>query len=109
MKRSRSFRDTNDANKRKKKLTYKNNALFRSCMSKINNTFIDNVEDLNIVMTTYNLLEYSNTCSMRAGNLWDYCGDEVNDSPIENNDDGNKISNKIITSKYFEFKTKKKK
>ena len=35
----------------------KNNALFRSCLSKINNTFIDNAEDLDIVMTM--LLEYS--------------------------------------------------
>ena len=41
-----SVRGTNDANKRNKKLTFKNNAPFRSCMSKINSTFIDNVKDL---------------------------------------------------------------
>ena len=53
-----SVRGTNDANKRNKKLTFKNNAPFRSCKSKINNTFIDNAEDFGIVMPMYNLLEY---------------------------------------------------
>ena len=33
------------------------NAPFRSCISKINNTLIDNAEDLNIVMPMYKLLE----------------------------------------------------
>ena len=37
----------NNANNQKdKKLTFKNNAPFRSCISKINNTLIDNTEDL---------------------------------------------------------------
>ena len=48
-----------NANKRNKKLTFlKNNAVFESCISKINNTFIDNAEYLDIVMLMYNLLEY---------------------------------------------------
>ena len=47
----------NDAND--KKLALKNNALFTSCISKINNTLIDNAEDLDVVMPMYNLLEYS--------------------------------------------------
>ena len=46
-----------DAKTRNKKLTFKNNSPFRSLISKINNTFIDNAEDLDIVMPTYNLLE----------------------------------------------------
>ena len=33
-----------------KKLTYKNNAPFISCLTKINNMLIDNAEDLDIVM-----------------------------------------------------------
>ena len=52
-----STRGANDGNKRNKKLTFKNNAPFRSCILKINNTFIDNVEDFDIVMPRYNLLE----------------------------------------------------
>ena len=104
----RSVRDTNDANKRKKKVTCKNNGLFRSCISKISNTYIDNVEDLDIVLPMFNLLEYSRTYSITSGCLWDYYGDEVNDSAIENNDDGKKINNsKAITSNPFEFKTRK--
>ena len=42
-----------------KKLAFKNNASFTSCISKINNTPIDNAEDLDIVIPMYNLLEYS--------------------------------------------------
>ena len=42
-----------------KKLAFKNNVLFVSCTSKINNTLTDNAEDLDIVMPIYNLLEYS--------------------------------------------------
>ena len=42
-----------------KKLAFKNNVLFVSCISKINNTLTDNAEDLDIVMPIYNLLEYS--------------------------------------------------
>ena len=48
---------SNGNNQSDKKLTFKNNASFRSCMSKVNNTFTDNVEDLHIVMPMYNLLE----------------------------------------------------
>ena len=49
----------NDGKKRNKKLTFKNNASFKSWISKINKTFIDNAEDLDIVMPMYNLLGYS--------------------------------------------------
>ena len=42
-------------------MTTKNNGLFISCISKINNTLTDNAEDLDIVMSMYNLLEHSKT------------------------------------------------
>ena len=41
-----SVTGTNNADRRNKKLTFKNNAPFRLYISKINNTFIDNLEDL---------------------------------------------------------------
>ena len=66
---------TNDANKRNKKLTFKNNAPFKSCISKINNTLIDNAEDLDIVMPTYNLLEYNDNYSVTSGIFWNYYRD----------------------------------
>ena len=43
-----------------------NNAPFRSCISKINNTLIDNAEDLDIVMPMYKLLEQSQNYSMKS-------------------------------------------
>ena len=52
-----------------KKVAFKNNAPFISCISKINNTLIDNVEDLDIVILRYNLIEYSRNCSKTLGNL----------------------------------------
>ena len=42
---------TNANNQRNKVLTFKNNAASRSCTSNINNTFIDNTEDLDFVMS----------------------------------------------------------
>ena len=36
-------------------LAFKNNAPFTYCISKINNVFIDNAEDLDVVMPMYNL------------------------------------------------------
>ena len=53
----------NDANKRDKKLIFKNYSSFRSSISKINNTLINNAKDIDIVMLMYNLLEYSENYS----------------------------------------------
>ena len=44
---------------RNRLLSFKNNAPFTNCISKINNVLIGNAEDLDVVMPTYNLLEYS--------------------------------------------------
>ena len=48
-----------DNAKRNKNVTFKNNALFINCISKINGVQIDNAEDSNVVMPIYNLLEYA--------------------------------------------------
>ena len=57
----------NDAKTRNKKLILKKNDPFRSCISKINKTFIDNAEDLDIVIPMYKLLEHSGNYSMTSG------------------------------------------
>ena len=80
VKRIINVRDTIANNRINKKLILKNNAPFRSCISKISNTFIDNVEDLDSVMPVYNLLEYSDNYSKTSGSLWSYFRDEINDS-----------------------------
>ena len=51
-----SVRGNNANNQENKKLTFKNNAPFRSCISKINNTFIDNTDDLDVVILMYNFV-----------------------------------------------------
>ena len=48
-----------DNNTYGRKLPFKNNARFVSCISKINNTVIDNAEDLDIAMPMYNFLKCS--------------------------------------------------
>ena len=62
-----------------KNLSFENNAPFRSRVSKINNTFIDNVEDLDIIMPMYNMLEYSDNYFMSARRLWNDHRDKMND------------------------------
>ena len=102
-----SVRGTNDANKINKNLTFKNSGSFRWCMSKINNTFINNEEDLDIVMPMYNLLEYGNNYSMTLTSLWNCYRDKVNYSANETDDNDHKINNnKTTTNKFFESKTK---
>ena len=100
-----SIRGANDGNRRNKKLTFKNNAPFRSCILKINNTFIDNVEDFDIVMPRYNLLAYCENYSMKLGSFWNYYRDEINDDENENDNNNGINNNKTITSQSFEYKT----
>ena len=45
---------TDNTKRRNKKLTFRNYAPFRPCISNINCTFIDNAEDLDICMLMYN-------------------------------------------------------
>ena len=103
-----SVQGDNDDKTRNKKLIFKDNAPFRSCMSKINNTFRDNVEDRDIVTPMYNLLKYSDNYSMTSESLWNYYRDVVNDDENENdNTNNNRINNnKTTVSKSFEYKTK---
>ena len=58
-----SVTGTDNANRRNKKLTPKDNAPLKSCISKINNAFVDNAEDLDMVVPMCNFLEYSDNYS----------------------------------------------
>ena len=49
----------NNNSNNNKAVAFKSNAPFINCISKINDKKIDNVEDLDVVMPIYNLLEYS--------------------------------------------------
>ena len=59
----------NDANI---KAGFKNCAPFTSCMTKINDTQVDNAEYIDIVIPMYNLIEYSDAYSKTSRVLWQY-------------------------------------
>ena len=85
-----------------KKLSFKNNALFISCTSKINNTLIDSTEDLDIIIPMYNLLEYSKKYLKTIGSFWNYYRDKPN-SGVGSAD--NNINYSIKYWKSFDYKT----
>ena len=83
-------------------LILKNNAPFISCISKINDELVEYVEDLDIVMSMYNLLEYSKNYRKTTGSLYNYYRDELSDD--RNNDNFGNI--KVVNSKAFKYKNK---
>ena len=52
---------------RNKGVIFKNCAPFAKCINGINNTDIDNAQDIDIVMSMYNLIEYSDNYSKTSG------------------------------------------
>ena len=68
------------ADERDKGVTFKNCTPFTKCISRINNTEIDNAHDIDIVMPMYNLIEYSDNYSKTSGSLWQYYKDIPNDN-----------------------------
>ena len=85
----------NDATKRldeqNKGVIFKNFAPFTKCISRINNTDIDNAQDIDIVMPMYNLIEYSDNDSKTSGSLWQYYKDDPNDTIIQSKSFKSKI------------------
>ena len=55
-----------------KGVIFENCAQFTGCISEINNTQIDNVKDLDIVMPMYNLIEYIDNYSKTLESLRQY-------------------------------------
>ena len=66
-----------EVDKAQKNIRFKDNARFRSCISKINNILIENAEDLDVDMRMCNLLEYSDNYFMKSGSLWNYYRDKI--------------------------------
>ena len=85
-----------------KKVIFKNCAPFTNCISKINNTKIDNAEYIDIVMLMYSLIEYSNNYSKTSGSLCQYC-EEI---PAVNNAINIVDFNGANATDSFSFKTK---
>ena len=57
-------------------VVFKNCVPFTNCISEINNTQIDIAKDIDVVMSLYNLIKYSNNYSKTSRSLWQYYKDE---------------------------------
>ena len=79
-------------------VAFKNWAQFTKCITGIYETTVDNAENLDLVISMYNLIEYSSNYSETTGSLWFYSKDEATDfnAVIANNN----------SFKSFEYKTK---
>ena len=90
------------ANNTNKKVILKNCAPFTNCVSKINNIQIDNAEYIDIVMSMYNLIEYSDNYSKTSRSLWQYC----KEIPAIDNDGNITDFNGANATDSFNFKTR---
>ena len=90
----------NIRDKRNSPLILKNNAPFASCITRINGELIEDADDLDIVMSMYNLLDYSKNCSKTIGSLYNYYRDELSDDADDNNFD----NIKVVNSNTFKYK-----
>ena len=63
-------------NNTNKKLIFKNCALFINFISRVNNTKVDDAQDIDVVKPMYNLIKYSDTYSKISGSLWQFYRDE---------------------------------
>ena len=59
---------------------FKNCAPFTEGISEICNNQIDHAKDLDVVIPTNNLVEYSDSSSKTSGSSWQYYRDDPNDS-----------------------------
>ena len=98
---------TNVHNRTDNMLIFKNNAPFRSFISRNNNLYINNAEDFDTVILMYKLLEYSEKYSRTSGSLWNFHRDEAKDDVNEKSIANYSINNnKATTSRSSEYKTK---
>ena len=92
----------NEILRRNRPLILKNNAPFVSCMTKINNEFIEDADDLDIIIPMYNLSEYSKNYRKTIGSLYNYHRDELSDD----NNPNNFPNTNVVDSSTFKYKNK---
>ena len=89
-------------NDEERKVIFKNCALFTNCVSRKNNTQVDDAHDIDVVMPMYNLIGYSDNYSKASGTLWQYCRDE----PAINVANGNIVDFNAVNATTNLFKIK---
>ena len=92
----------NIKDKRNRPVILKNNAPFVSRITRINGELIDDADDLDIVMSMYNLLEYSKSYRKTIESSYNYYRDELSDDA----DDNNFANIKAVNSNTFKYKNK---
>ena len=92
----------NIRDKRNRPVILKNNVPFVSFITRINSELIEVADDLDIVMSIYNLLEYSKNYRKTIGSLYNYYRDELSDDADNNNFD----NIKVVNSNTFTYKNK---
>ena len=94
------YADNNDVNK---KIIFKDCAPFTNCISRINNTQVDDAHDIDTTMPMYYLIEYSDNYSKTSGILWQYCRGQL---AVDNN--GAIVDFTVAISDNDSFKIKEK-
>ena len=82
------------------KVAFKNCAPFTKCVTHINDEHVDDADNLDIVMSMYNLIEFSENYSDTSGSLWQFRRDE---SPVTNDRNPDNIS--VDNSTSFKYKS----
>ena len=93
---------------RNKSVIFKNCAPFTKCISKMNDTEIDDAQDIDTVMPMYNLIEYSDNYSKASGSLWQYYKDGPNDNIANSESSKSKVKiteNTPVGGNTKDFKT----
>ena len=92
----------NIRDKRNRPDILKNNEPFVSCITRINDELIEDADDLDIVMSMYNLLKYGKNCRKTIGSLYNYYRDELSDDADDNSFD----NIKVVNPNTFKYKNK---
>ena len=84
------------ANNINKKVIFRNCAPFTNFISRIKNMQVNDAHSIDVVMSIYNLIEYSDNYSNTFRILWQYCRDETtlaNNGDITDLNEGNADTN----------------
>ena len=86
-----------------KNIILENCSPFTDCISQINNTQVDNINNIDLIMSMYNLIQYSDNCSKTSESLWKYYRDKPS---LDHNDNIVDFSGGNHNSKSFKYKQK---
>ena len=67
-------------------IAFKNCTPFEKCRKEIHENFVDEADFINITMSMYNLIEYSDNYSDTSGSLWNFKRDEITNNVDVTND-----------------------